>query len=220
MKLRAATRGSPLAMWQTNHIATLLEQQGFQVEPVIVQTSGDKDQKSPLHEIGGQGIFVKEVQSFVIQERADFAVHSLKDLPSDIPSGLVLAAVPDRGDPRDALVGSTLKDLEPKAKVATGSIRRKSQLAEIRPDISFHELRGNIHTRLEKAKSFDIDKVHAAHPNIELPDAPEGYVRVHETNQHLYSRAKIGKITRDGQFEVIAISKDLIEPDPFPKGYQ
>ena len=73
---------------------------------------------------------------------------------------------------------------------------------------------------VEKAKRFDIDTVHAAHPNIELPDAPEGYVRVHETNQHLYSRAKIGKITRDGQFEVIAISEDLIEPDPFPKGYQ
>ena len=127
MKLRAATRGSPLAMWQTNHIAALLEKYGYQVEPVIVETGGDKDQVSPLHEIGGQGIFVKEVQSFVIQERADFAVHSLKDLPSDIPSGLVLAAVPDRGDPRDALVGSTLKDLEPKAKVATGSIRRKSK---------------------------------------------------------------------------------------------
>ena len=73
---------------------------------------------------------------------------------------------------------------------------------------------------VEKAGSFDIDKVHEAHPNIELPDAPEGYVRVHETNQHLYSRAKIGKILKDGQFEVMAVSEDLIEPDPFPKGYQ
>ncbi len=73
---------------------------------------------------------------------------------------------------------------------------------------------------VEKAGSFDIDNIHAAHPNIELPDAPEGYVRVHETNQHLYSRAKIGKITKDGQFEVMAVSEDLIEPDPFPKGYQ
>ena len=155
MKLRAATRGSPLAMWQTNHIAALLDQHGYQVEPVIVETDGDKDQVSPLHQIGGQGIFVKEVQSCVIHGRADFAVHSLKDLPSDTPSELVLAAVPDRGDPRDALVGSTLEDLKPEARVATGSIRRKSQLAEIRPDISFHELRGNIHTRLEKAKSFD-----------------------------------------------------------------
>ena len=99
MKLRAATRGSPLAMWQTNHIAALLEQHGYQVDPIIVETGGDKDQVSPLHKIGGQGIFVKEVQSFVIQGRADFAVHSLKDLPSDTPSELVLAAVPDRGDP-------------------------------------------------------------------------------------------------------------------------
>ena len=131
MKLRAATRGSPLAMWQTNHIAALLDQHGYQVEPVIVETDGDKDQVSPLHQIGGQGIFVKEVQSCVIHGRADFAVHSLKDLPSDTPSELVLAAVPDRGDPRDALVGSTLEDLKPEARVATGSIRRKSQLAEI-----------------------------------------------------------------------------------------
>ena len=115
MKLRAATRGSPLAMWQTNHIAALLEQHGYQVEPIIVETGGDKDQVSPLHKIGGQGIFVKEVQSFVIQGRADFAVHSLKDLPSDTPSELVLAAVPDRGDPRDALVGSTFNVLPTKA---------------------------------------------------------------------------------------------------------
>jgi len=155
MKLRAATRGSPLAMWQTNHIAALLERQGYQVEPVIVETDGDKDQVSPLHKIGGQGIFVKEVQTCVIKQQADFAVHSLKDLPSDTPSELVLAAVPDRGDPRDALIGTMLKDLKPGATVATGSIRRKFQLAEIRPDISFHELRGNIHTRLEKAKKFD-----------------------------------------------------------------
>ena len=155
MKLRAATRGSPLAIWQTNHIAALLERQGHQVEPVIVETDGDKDQVSPLHKIGGQGIFVKEVQTCVIKQQADFAVHSLKDLPSDTPSELVLAAVPDRGDPRDALIGTMLKDLKPGATVATGSIRRKFQLAEIRPDISFHELRGNIHTRLEKAKKFD-----------------------------------------------------------------
>ena len=73
---------------------------------------------------------------------------------------------------------------------------------------------------VEKAGSFDIDKVHAAHPDIELPDAPEGYVRVHETNKHLYSRAKIGKIRKDGQFDVMAISEDLIEPAPFPEGYQ
>ena len=155
MKLRAATRGSPLAIWQTNHIAALLERQGHQVEPVIVETDGDKDQVSPLHKIGGQGIFVKEVQTCVIKQQADFAVHSLKDLPSDTHSELVLATVPDRGDPRDALIGTMLKDLKPGATVATGSIRRKFQLAEIRPDISFHELRGNIHTRLEKAKKFD-----------------------------------------------------------------
>jgi hydroxymethylbilane synthase len=191
MKLRAATRGSPLAMWQTHHIASLLKEHGFEVEPVIVQTGGDKDQKSPLHEIGGQGIFVKEIQSCVIEGQADFAVHSLKDLPSDLPSALTLASVPDRGDPRDALVGSMLKDLKPRARVATGSIRRKSQLAAIRPDISFYELRGNIHTRLEKAKDFDAIIVAATaierlglnpevielfEPNVMIPQVGQGAI--------------------------------------------
>lgn len=191
MKLRAATRGSPLAMWQTHHIASLLKEHGFEVEPVIVQTGGDRDQKSPLHQIGGQGIFVKEIQSCVIQEQADFAVHSLKDLPSELPPALILASVPDRGDPRDALVGSMLKDLKLGARVATGSIRRKSQLAAIRPDISFHELRGNIHTRLEKAKDFDAiiiaataierlelnpEVIEILDPNIMIPQVGQGAI--------------------------------------------
>lgn len=191
MKLRAATRGSPLAMWQTHHIASLLKEHGFEVEPVIVQTGGDRDQKSPLHQIGGQGIFVKEIQACVIEEQADFAVHSLKDLPSELPPALILASVPDRGDPRDALVGSMLKDLKPGARVATGSIRRKSQLAAIRPDISFYELRGNIHTRLGKAKDFDAiiiaataierlelspEVIEILDPNIMIPQVGQGAI--------------------------------------------
>tara|TARA_Y100001970_G_scaffold291108_1_gene427108 strand:- start:1473 stop:2354 length:882 start_codon:yes stop_codon:yes gene_type:complete len=155
MKLVAATRGSPLALWQTQHVAALLKPFGVDVEPLIVLTSGDKDQEAPIHQIGGKGIFAKEVQSAVLENRADFAVHSLKDLPSTTPEGLKLIAVPRRGDPRDALVGSSLEGLPIGGNVATGSIRRKSQLSALRPDLKFHQLRGNIETRLAKAENFD-----------------------------------------------------------------
>tara|TARA_Y100001970_G_scaffold131962_1_gene162781 strand:- start:1913 stop:2794 length:882 start_codon:yes stop_codon:yes gene_type:complete len=155
MKLVAATRGSPLALWQTQHVATLLKPLGVDVEPLIVLTSGDKDQEAPIYQIGGKGVFAKEVQSAVLENRADFAVHSLKDLPSSTPEGLQLIAVPRRGDPRDALVGSSLKGLPIGGDVATGSVRRKSQLSALRPDLKFHELRGNIETRLAKAENFD-----------------------------------------------------------------
>ncbi len=161
MKLVAATRGSPLALWQTQHIASLLEPYGVAVEPLVVVTSGDKDQSAPIHQIGGKGVFAKEVQKAVLDKSADFAVHSLKDLPSLTPEGLKLVAVSSRGDPRDALVGSSLQDLPVEGHVATGSVRRKAQLAALRPDLNFHELRGNIETRLAKAENFDAIVVSA-----------------------------------------------------------
>jgi hydroxymethylbilane synthase len=105
--------------------------------------------------MGGKGVFVKEVQAAVLDGRADMAVHSGKDLPSGTIDGLALAAVPERGDPRDALVGSTLAALPPGARVATGSVRRRVQLADLRPDLTFDGLRGNIATRLAKAEGYD-----------------------------------------------------------------
>jgi hydroxymethylbilane synthase len=155
LTLRAATRGSPLALWQTDQVASLLAASGTEVARVVVETQGDRDQTAPLSVIGGQGVFVKEVQAAVLDGRADIAVHSAKDLTSITAPGLVLAAVPLRGDPRDALVGSTLAALPTGGRVATGSVRRRAQLAHIRPDLSFAELRGNIATRLEKAAGFD-----------------------------------------------------------------
>lgn len=117
---------------------------------VVVETSGDRRVDVPIWEIGGQGVFVKEVQAAVLDGRADVAVHSAKDLPSVAAAGLVIGAVPLRGDPRDAMVGSALADLRAGATVATGSVRRRAQLAWIRPDLTFTSLRGNIGTRLEK----------------------------------------------------------------------
>jgi hydroxymethylbilane synthase len=154
--LRAATRASALARCQTGIVAGLLaEACGVATEPVAVSTTGDRQADTPIHAMGGKGMFVKEVQAAVLDGRADIAVHSAKDLPSSTPEGLVLAAVPRRGDPRDALVGCRLADLPSGATVATGSVRRKAQLAHQRPDLSFAELRGNIATRLETAAGFD-----------------------------------------------------------------
>jgi hydroxymethylbilane synthase len=170
--LRAATRGSALARWQTDHVAALL---GGDVEAVVVQTEGDRRTDVPIEAIGGRGVFVTEVQAAVLDGRADFAVHSAKDLPSspDLqPDGLVIACVPERGDPRDALVGSTLEGLPVGGLVATGSVRRRVQLSHLRPDLSFTGLRGNIETRLAKVGA-GIDAVVVAAAALERLQRPE-----------------------------------------------
>lgn len=152
--LRAATRGSALARWQTAHIAELLGP-AADVEAILVTTTGDRLADEPISAIGGKGVFVKEVQAALLDGRADIAVHSAKDLPAATPDGLVIAAVSRRADPRDALVGCQLVDLPEGALVATGSARRRVQLRELRPDLRFAELRGNIGTRLKKSSDYD-----------------------------------------------------------------
>ena len=152
MVFRLATRGSPLALWQATHVASLLREAhpGLEVELLRVTTTGDRRSEVPVWEIGGQGVFTGEVQTAVLAGSADAAVHSAKDLPPVPASGLCLAAVPERGDPRDTLVGCRLADLGPGAPVATGSQRRRAQLAWLRRDLTFHSLRGNIATRLSR----------------------------------------------------------------------
>lgn len=164
MRLRLATRGSPLALRQAEVAAALLGQVApdAAVETVVVRTEGDRRGEEALDRIGGQGVFAKEIQMAVLEGRADVAVHSAKDLPSETPKGLVLAAVPERADPRDALVGVCLDALAPGASVATGSARRRAQLANLRPDLSFVQARGNMATRLARAESGKVDAVVAA----------------------------------------------------------
>lgn len=157
--MRAATRGSRLARTQTDLVAGLL---GVDVEPVVVETQGDRRTDVPIWELGGRGVFVKEVQAAVLDGRADFAVHSAKDLPSAPVEGLVIAAVPERADARDALVGRRFDALPPGARVGTGSVRRRAQLAWLRPDLTFAGLRGNMDTRLAKAGGFAAIVVAAA----------------------------------------------------------
>ena len=152
-----ATRGSGLALKQTQRVAELISQKfpAIQLETVVVSTAGDRDTKTPIQEIGGQGVFVTDVQSAVLSGEADIAVHSAKDLPAETNPGLVLASVPERADPRDALVGCIWNDLPKGALIATGSIRRRSHLSHLRPDLKFQELRGNIETRLLRVDDVD-----------------------------------------------------------------
>lgn len=149
--LRLATRGSPQASTQARAVADVVAAAtGRSVELVIVETTGDRRSTVPLHTIGGLGVFTKEVQLAVIEGRADAAVHSAKDLPTATPDALTVGAFCARRDPADALVGAGLEALVPGATVATGSVRRRAQLAAARPDLSFVELRGNIARRLEQ----------------------------------------------------------------------
>jgi hydroxymethylbilane synthase len=150
--LRLATRSSAQATAQAQGVAEALmgAHPGLSVELVFVETLGDQRGDVPLHTIGGQGVFVKEVQHAVLSGDADVAVHSAKDLPSVAAEGLTIAAFCARRDARDALVGATLDELRPGATVATGSVRRRAQLFAVRPDLHFAELRGNINTRLAK----------------------------------------------------------------------
>jgi hydroxymethylbilane synthase len=171
-------------------VANLL---GTEVELVLVSTTGDLRLDVPISAIGGTGVFVKEVQAAVLDGRADLAVHSAKDLPSETAPGLVLAAVPERADPRDALVGTPLADLPAGAVIGTGSARRQAQLAAARPDLRFAPLRGNIETRVAKAAEFDavvvafaalqrLDMADVAadilDPDVMLPQVAQGALAV------------------------------------------
>jgi len=164
-RLRLATRGSPLAVWQARRVIALLAGMGVEAEIVVIDTEGDRRTDVPLARLGGQGVFVKEVQVAVARGDADAAVHSAKDLPASeelAAPGLVLAAFPERGDPRDVLVGAHLDDLATGATVATGSARRRVQLANLRPDLTFADLRGNLATRLARVGADGITAVVAA----------------------------------------------------------
>ena len=149
--LRLATRRSAQARTQASVVADAISSAaGVETELVFVDTGGDRDTTSPIHEIGGQGIFAKEVQFAVLDGRADCAVHSAKDLPTEMTAGLRIGALCVRRDAADALVGASLAELEQGATVATGSVRRRAQLRRRRPDLTFVELRGNIATRLDR----------------------------------------------------------------------
>ena len=161
--LRIGSRGSQLALWQANHIKALLEQRGHQVEIEIIKTTGDRITDVALAQVGTKGMFTKEIEEALSEKRVDLAVHSLKDLPTEIP-----ARLRDCGDHRSARMREMFsartntaasKDLPNRARVGTSSLRRQAQLKALRPDLDIHPLRGNVDTRLRKLEAGDYDAV-------------------------------------------------------------
>lgn len=149
--LRLGTRGSKLAVTQSQQVADAVSAAaGVSVELVVISTRGDRIQDRPLPEIGGKGLFTMELEAALRDRSIDFAVHSLKDLPTDDPDGLILGAFPKREDPRDAIVGGTIDGLSAGDVVGTGSLRRRFQLLDVRPDVSVSDIRGNVQTRIGK----------------------------------------------------------------------
>ena len=169
--LRIGTRGSLLAKWQAEFVRKqLFAGAGVETEIVIIKTSGDKLQLSPLTQIGGKGIFIKELEEALLEETIDLAVHSVKDIPTDTPSRLMFPAVCRRADVRDCLVGAkgaTLGSLRQGARIGTGSLRRQAQLRHMRPDLDVRDLRGNVDTRLRKVESGEYDAVMLAKAGLD-----------------------------------------------------
>ncbi|HSZ08972.1 MAG TPA: hydroxymethylbilane synthase [Steroidobacteraceae bacterium] len=163
--LRIATRKSQLALWQAEHVAALLREAhpGLAIELVPLVTQGDRIQDRTLAAIGGKGLFIKELEVAIEDLRADIAVHSMKDVPADLPEGLVIGAVLTRADPRDALVTNSraarIEDLPQNAIVGTSSLRRQAQLRALRPDLRIESLRGNVDTRLRKLEAGGMDAI-------------------------------------------------------------
>jgi hydroxymethylbilane synthase len=160
--LRIGSRGSQLALWQANHISALLRARGHEVEIEIIHTTGDRITDVALAMVGTKGMFTKEIEEALAAGGVDLAVHSLKDLPTELPPGFELAAITEREDPRDAFCSreyAKVEDLPRGARVGTSSLRRQAQLKAIRPDLDIHPLRGNVDTRLRKLEQGDYDAI-------------------------------------------------------------
>ena len=154
-----ASRGSQLALWQARWVEGQLTARGHECRIQIIKTTGDKITDVPLAKVGTNGLFTKEIEEALLDGSADLAVHSLKDLPTELPAGLVIAAVPPREDSRDAMVGKRLTDLPAGARVGTSSLRRAAQLRKLRPDLTIESVRGNLDTRLRKLDEGQYDAI-------------------------------------------------------------
>lgn len=162
--LRIATRKSPLALWQAHFVSDQLTKHHpeLKIELVTMVTQGDKILDTPLAKVGGKGLFVKELETGMLEGRADIAVHSMKDVPVEFPTGLHLGVICEREDPRDAFVSNnfkTLEELPQGARLGTSSLRRQCQIAALRPDLKINDLRGNVNTRLKKLDNGEYDAI-------------------------------------------------------------
>jgi len=167
--LRIGTRGSALALWQAEFVRDWLARAGVTAEIVKIRTAGDQFQQGSVAAIGAKGVFIKEIEDALLARTVDLAVHSLKDVPTEMPDGLVLAAIPERNDPRDCLVsrsGEGLKTLPRGARVGTSSLRRQAQVRRARPDVDVRELRGNVDTRLRRVEEGTLDATVLAYAGL------------------------------------------------------
>jgi len=153
------SRGSQLALWQARHIAACLAELGAETRLEIIKTTGDKILDVPLAKVGGKGLFTKEIEEALLAKTIDLAVHSMKDVPAELPEGLTLSAIPEREDPRDAVVGPALADLKDGAKIGTSSLRRSAQLYAMGRGFTTETLRGNVDTRLRKLDEGQYDAI-------------------------------------------------------------
>jgi hydroxymethylbilane synthase len=214
-QLRIATRKSPLALWQAEHVRARLQQlhPGLQVELLTMSTQGDRVLDSPLAKIGGKGLFVKELEQGMLAGQADIAVHSMKDVPAELPHGLEIGAILEREDPRDAFVSNhfaALAELPQGARVGTSSLRRQCQLRNVRPDLEILDLRGNVNTRLAKLDAGDYDAIVLASAGLKRLGMAERITRALEPEDMLPAIAQgvIGIECRSDDATVRA----LIEP--------
>ena len=207
--LRIGTRGSALALWQARSIARALrEATGVEPEIVIIKTSGDKFQQTSFSQIGTKGIFIKELEDALLEARIDLAVHSMKDVPTEMPEGLTIAAIGKREDVRDALIsssGATLALLPQGARVGTSSLRRQSQLLYVRRDLRMLELRGNVDTRIEKLKRGDYDAIVLAKAGLDRLGLSGNISQVlpHDVSLPAAGQGAIGIEARTGDAETL-----------------
>ena len=196
MKLICGTRGSKLALTQTNEaIDDLCKKTGIEVEKKIIKTKGDQILDLPLHKIGGKGLFIKEIDDALINNQIDFAIHSLKDYPTDVLPELEICAITKRRSPYDALISleESIEDLPEESSVGTSSLRRKSEISRIRPDLDLKDIRGNLDTRIRKIKEGLYDAIIVAEA---------GFSRLY------------GKINQIEGYKFSRISSDIIIPAP------
>ena len=208
-----ATRSSPLARWQAEAVASRLKSQGIEVEFLLVATEGDKDRTRQIQDMAGEGVFVKEVQIAVLEGRADIAVHSAKDLRSRPTSGLNLVGFLERGDPRDALIGNQLDRIPEGGVIATGSARRRVQLVNLRPELKFVGLRGNIKTRIEIAQGTDVDAVVVAKAALDRLGISDLADQVFESDQMVpqVGQGAIAIECRDDHRETIGLISSIVD---------
>ena len=219
-RLTIATRGSALALWQAEHVRDLLRGQApeIQIELLVIKTTGDKIVDRPLSQVGGKGLFVKEIEQALIDGAADLAVHSMKDVPAELAPGLAMVATSEREDPRDALVsrgGAALAALEPGARLGTSSLRRACQLRRLRPDLHIVPLRGNVPTRMGKVDSGELDAVVLAAAGLRRLGHADRIAELLDPDSCVPAAGQgaLGVETRAGDTELAALIRRAVHHD-------